>query len=100
MQIPTSCELVTNGGFETGDFSGFNTTIPNPAVFDVRSNAGNYGNANMGTYYLFTGEFADNLGGTISQVLGNCPGTAPTCTLSLYLYIATGFGVSLSPTLI
>ena len=95
-QTPTSCELVTNGGFEL-NFTGFNVSTTDPADFRVVSTED--GEAHSGTQFLLTGQNTASPGGTISQVLGSCPGIAPTCTLSLYLATATGFGVCPSPTM-
>ena len=69
--VPTSCNLVTNGGFETDDFTGFNATSRDFDTFRIDIDT-RFGHAHSGMFFLFTGQSQLGPGGVISQVLGSC----------------------------
>jgi PEP-CTERM motif len=67
-----SADLVTNGGFETGDFTGWNyTSVDNFSFVDG-------GFSNSGTYAAWFGDTLANGGGSISQTLATTAGTSYT----------------------
>ncbi len=76
--------LITNGGFETGDFTGW-TVIANNTAVEAGPGQGGY-SAHSGTFYVALGHFAFSNGptdGTLSQTITDTPGEM--LTLSYYL---------------
>ena len=71
--------LITNGGFETGDFTGWTVNAGATAV-QASGGLGGY-SANTGTYYAALGSVGGD--GTLSQTFADTAGEA--LTLSYYL---------------
>ena len=75
--LSASAELITNGGFETADFTGWNV---NAGATFVTSNQSGY-LPNSGSYFAALGNVFGL--GTLSQTFADTPGA--TYTLSYYL---------------
>ena len=78
--LPAHANLITNGGFETGDFTGWTVSAGSTGV----SGAGGPGGYSPydGNYYAYLGTVGLPLG-TISQIISDTPGQ--TYTLDYYL---------------
>jgi hypothetical protein len=72
-------DLVVNGGFETGDFTGWTTT--GDYTFNGVASSGYAFGAQSGTYFAFLGNFSPD--DTLSQTLATTAGQ--TYQLSFYL---------------
>jgi hypothetical protein len=73
--------LITNGGFETGDFTGW-TVNGNSTSVESAGGAGGY-NPNSGSFYAALGNIGDSPLGTLSQTFSDDAGS--TLNLSLFL---------------
>jgi hypothetical protein len=75
LAVPASANLIVNGGFETGDFTGW-------------TQSGNLGSTSVVTSPVHSGHFAAELGpdllnGFLSQTLATVPGTSYKVTFFL-----------------
>jgi PEP-CTERM motif len=88
--VVSRASLLTNGGFETGDFSGWNSAgnFVNGYNVDVCQNQSSFGGttclSHSGQYAAALGPGPDGNGATLTQEVATTPGAVYTLTFYLY----------------